>query len=107
MSRPGTPSAIQAYSATASAKTEAPGGGALGFPARVFAPYVDMLLYPTPSLTAMARETSAAAPPGVKYFSAGFIVAGSGCQAMWGRHYKMSDGFLMDDIASLRCSAAT
>jgi chitodextrinase len=84
------------YSATASAQTAAQGGDTPGFPARVFAPYVDVLLWPTPSLTTMATES------GSRYFSAGFIVAGSGCQATWGRHYTMSDGFLIDDISSLR-----
>jgi hypothetical protein len=66
------------------------------FTLRVFAPYVDMLLWPTPSLSGMAAETD------TKYFSAGFIVAGSGCQATWGRHYAMADNFLKDDIAALR-----
>ena len=85
-----------ARSADVEETTLAPGGGAPGFPAQVFAPYVDVLLWPTPSLTAMASESES------KYFSAGFIVAGSGCQATWGRHYTMSDGFLIDDISSLR-----
>lgn len=77
--------------------TTAPAGSDLpGFPARVVAPYVDVLLWPTPSLSAMATES------GARFFSAGFIVAGSGCQATWGRHYKMSDGFLKEDIAALR-----
>jgi len=83
-------------SAPISERTLAEGGDSPGFPARLFAPYVDMLLWPTPSLTTMATES------GSKYFSAGFIVAGSGCQATWGRHYTMSDGFLIDDISSLR-----
>ena len=78
------------------AKTSAAGSDIPGFPARLFAPYVDVLLYPTPSLTGMATQS------GAKYFSVGFIVAGSGCQATWGRHYEMSDGFLIADIASLR-----
>ncbi len=55
-----------------------------------------MLLWPTPSLSGMAAQS------GAKYFSAGFIVAGSGCQATWGRHYVMSDNFLKDDLAALR-----
>jgi hypothetical protein len=80
----------------AAATTLEQGADAPGFPARVFAPYVDMLLWPTPSLSGIASDT------GAKFFSAGFIVAGSGCQATWGRHYTMSDGFLIDDIASLR-----
>jgi chitodextrinase len=78
------------------AKTNAGGGATGGFPAPLFLPYVDMLLWPTPSLSGMATQT------GAKYFSPGFIVAGSGCQATWGKHYKMSDNFLTSDIASLR-----
>lgn len=87
-------SSAQSVSATWSTLPE--GGDSPGFPARVFAPYVDMLLWPTPSLSARFD------PDGARYFSAGFIVAGSGCQATWGRHYTMADGFLIDDIAALR-----
>jgi hypothetical protein len=77
--------------------TTAPAGSELpGFPARVVAPYVDVLLWPTPSLSAMATDS------GARFFSTGFIVAGSGCQATWGRRYSMADGFLKDDIAALR-----
>jgi hypothetical protein len=83
-------------SATVDATTGQEGSDTPGFPLRVFAPYVDVLLWPTPSLSGMAAET------GALYFSAGFIVAGSGCQATWGRHYVMADRFLKDDIAALR-----
>ena len=85
-----------AESVSVSGRTLLEGGDSPGFPARVFAPYVDMLLWPTPSLSARFK------PDGARYFSAGFIVAGSGCQATWGRHYTMADGFLIDDIAALR-----
>jgi chitodextrinase len=78
------------------ATTSPSGGQTTGFPAHLFAPYTDMLLYPTPSLSGMSAQSAA------KYFSPGFIVAGSGCQATWGKHYTMSDRFLADDIASLR-----
>jgi hypothetical protein len=85
-----------AQSMAVSAPTLAEGGDSPGFPARVFAPYIDMLLWPTPSLSARYS------PDGARFFSAGFIVAGSGCQATWGRHHPMSEGFLVDDIAALR-----
>jgi chitodextrinase len=85
-----------AESVAVSSSTLPEGGDSPGFPPRVFAPYVDMLLWPTPSLSARFS------PDGARYFSAGFIVAGSGCQATWGRHYAMADGFLIDDIAALR-----
>ena len=90
-------SAGETPSAPVEVTTQASGGGSgPGFPARLFAPYVDVLLWPTPSLSSMAAQS------GSKYFSAGFIVAGSGCQATWGRHYVMADNFLKDDIAALR-----
>ena len=85
-----------AQSLPATETTLAAGGDSPGFPARVFAPYIDMLLWPTPSLSARFS------PDGARFFSAGFIVAGSGCQATWGRHHPMSEGFLVDDIAALR-----
>ena len=87
-------SSVESDSVTLS--TRAVGGDSPGFPARVFAPYIDMLLWPTPSLSARFS------PDGARFFSAGFIVAGSGCQATWGRHHPMSEGFLIDDIAALR-----
>jgi hypothetical protein len=83
-------------SGSVDAKTDAGGGATGGFPAPLFVPYIDMLLWPTPSLSGIATQT------GAKYFSPGFIVAGSGCQATWGKHYRMSDNFLTNDIASLR-----
>ena len=79
-----------------SVTTTADGGNSPGFPTYLFAPYIDVLLYPTPSLSGIAAQTKS------MFFSPGFIVAGSGCQATWGRHYKMSDNFLKDDIAALR-----
>jgi chitodextrinase len=83
-------------SAPVTSTTGEAGGDAPGFPAHLFAPYIDVLLWPTPSLTGIATQT------GANFFTPGFIVAGSGCQATWGRHYPMSDNFLKDDIASLR-----
>jgi hypothetical protein len=78
------------------AKTNAGGGTSGGFPAHLFAPYVDMLEYPTPSLSGLATST------GQKYFSMAFIVAGSGCQANWGGYYTMSQNFEVSDVAALR-----
>lgn len=105
-----TPSSTYAFAVSASttfgssplsnpidATTTSGGGGTPGaFPTRVFAPYTDATLWPTPSLTGMANES------GSKYFSLGFIVAGTGCQATWGTYYTMSQNFLASDIASLR-----
>jgi chitinase len=78
------------------ATTTAGGGTSGGFPAHLFAPYIDMLEYPTPSLSGLATST------GQKYFSLAFIVAGSGCQANWGGYYTMSQDFEVNDVAALR-----
>lgn len=77
--------------------TTTAGGGTTGsFPAHLFAPYIDMLQWPTPSLAGFATTT------GQKYYSMAFIVAGSGCQANWGGYYTMSQDFEVDDVAALR-----
>lgn len=78
------------------ATTTAGGGTSGGFPAHLFAPYIDMLQYPTPSLAGLATAT------GQKYFSMAFIVAGSGCQANWGGYYTMAQNFEVNDVAALR-----
>ena len=72
------------------------GGTSSDFPAHLFAPYIDMLEYPTPSLAGIATAT------GQKYFSLAFIVAGSGCQANWGGYYTMAQNFEVNDVAALR-----
>lgn len=78
------------------ATTDAGGGASGGFPAHLFAPYIDMLEYPTPSLSALATST------GQKYFSMAFIVSSNGCQANWGGYYTMSQNFEVNDVAALR-----
>ena len=73
------------------------GGGTTGnFPDHLFAPYIDMLQWPTPSLAGLATTT------GQKYYSMAFIVAGSGCQANWGGYYTMAQNFELSDVAALR-----
>ncbi|MEZ5356914.1 MAG: cellulose binding domain-containing protein [Bryobacteraceae bacterium] len=67
-----------------------------GFPPRVFAPYADMLLWPTPDLASISGQT------GVKYFTAAFIVAGAGNQASWGGIVPITDTFLAPQIDGLR-----
>jgi hypothetical protein len=83
-------------SGSVNATTSAGGGTSGGFPAHLFAPYLDMLQYPTPSLSGLATAT------GQKYFSMAFIVAGSGCQANWGGYYTMAQNFEVNDVAALR-----
>lgn len=48
------------------------------WPAHVFAPYVDMTLWPTADLSALSKT------PGVHYFSLGFIVPGANSAPTWG-----------------------
>ncbi|MEZ5401809.1 MAG: cellulose binding domain-containing protein [Bryobacteraceae bacterium] len=66
------------------------------FPPRVFAPYADMLLWPTPDLAAISLQT------GVKYFTVAFVNAGPGNQAAWGGIVPVSQDFLVPQIAGLR-----
>ncbi|MEO8049706.1 MAG: fibronectin type III domain-containing protein [Acidobacteriota bacterium] len=79
-----------------SSTTAAGGGTSGGFPAHLFAPYIDMLQYPTPSLSGLATTT------GQKYFSLAFIVAGKGCESNWGGYYTMAQNFEVNDVATLR-----
>jgi hypothetical protein len=76
--------------------TTAAGGGTGGFPAHLFAPYIDMLEYPAPSLADIATAT------GQKYFSMAFVVARRGCQASWGGSYTIAQNFEVNDVAALR-----
>lgn len=59
---------------------------AQSWPAHVFAPYVDMGLYPTFDITSAARTQ------GVKYFNLGFVVADSSAKPSWGGYdsYEIS-----------------
>ena len=62
----------------------------------VFAPYVDVLLWPTFPLAQTAQQL------GVKNYSLGFVVARNTCEAAWGGVIGMSDNFVRDDINALR-----
>ncbi len=56
------------------------------WPEHVFAPYVDMLLYPTFDLVSAAQEQ------GIQFFTLAFITAGSQGQATWGGYDVYSVG---------------
>jgi hypothetical protein len=58
----------------------------VSWPAHVFAPYVDMGLYPTYDLVATAQNQ------GIKYFNLGFVVADSSGKPSWGGYteYEIS-----------------
>jgi Cellulose binding domain/Glycosyl hydrolases family 18/Fibronectin type III domain len=83
--------ASNAVSATTAANT---GGGHLP---GVAAPFIDIGAWPTPSLTQIAETT------GLRQFSLGFIVNGTGtCTASWFGAYSMTSGFEQSDISTLR-----
>jgi chitodextrinase len=96
--------AVSAADAFGSSGLSGPVGAATGaggetsgdFPAHLFAPYIDMLGYPTPSLADIATGT------GQKYFSMAFVIAGRGCQATWGGSNTMAQNFEVSDVAALR-----
>jgi hypothetical protein len=67
------------------------------FPAHIFAPYVDVTLYPTFALAQQASNVS-------RFYSLAFIVDGGNCTASWGAVIPLSDTFLDPDIASLRAA---
>ena len=80
---------------------------ASNWPAHVFAPYVDMTLYPTYNL-ATAMQTA-----GIKYFTLAFITADSNNAPAWGGYsaYEVNGGTfdqsIRAEIGQVRGSAAT
>jgi chitodextrinase len=66
------------------------------WPSAFFAPYVDILLWPTPVLTDISAAT------GVKRFTLAFIVSGGGCSASWGGVIPLSQQFSLTDVNNLR-----
>lgn len=71
-------------------------GGSGNFPARFFAPYVDVLMWPTPNIAQIAQQT------GTKYYTLAFIVSGTGCSASWGGVIPLADNFYKSEINALR-----
>lgn len=68
------------------------------WPAKVFSPYVDITLYPTPSISEMMKKT------GVRFFNLAFIVASTSgaCEPAWAGAYKVSDKFYLEEINRVR-----
>jgi chitodextrinase len=74
-----------------------PASLALGsFPDRVFAPYVDVLLYPPFSIKETHEKT------GQKYFTLAFVVSGGGCEPAWGGVVAMEDDHYMKETNAIR-----
>ncbi len=70
-----------------------------GFPAHVFAPYVDILLGDFDAFK-LAQHTNVS-----KFFTLAFIVEGGSCEARWGGIIPLSqDGPLATDINNLRAA---
>ncbi len=65
-------------------------------PDRVFAPYIDITLWPTPSLVEIYEET------GQKYFTLAFITESGTAQPGWGGQSTYGTDFYADEIAELR-----
>jgi len=78
--------------------TPTPTPGNSVFPARVFAPYVDILLWPTPNLAQFAQQT------GVKHYTLAFMVSRNGCSAAWGGVIPLADNFYQTEMDALRQS---
>ncbi len=84
------------HGGTASASVSVSVVQAAAWPSQVFAPYVDMTLYPTYNLTTAMRTG------GLKYFTLAFIVADSNNQPAWGGYdsYEVNGGSFDQSIRS-------
>jgi hypothetical protein len=68
-----------------------------GVPAHVFAPYADVMAWPTYSVS------NTAATNGQKYFTLAFIISGgTGCQPYWGGALALSSNWYTGEINRLR-----
>ena len=67
-----------------------------GFPGHVFAPYVDVLLWPPFSLQNVYEET------GQKYFTLAFVVSDLHGNPAWGGVTAMEDNWFLDQINYIR-----
>lgn len=65
-------------------------------PEKVFAPYVDVMLWPTFSLMNTYNAT------GQKYYTLAFVTAGSNGQPSWGGAIAMDQNHMLDQINQLR-----
>jgi len=67
-----------------------------GFPDPIFAPYVDVCLWPPFSLQDAYAQT------GQKYFTLAFVVSDVTGSPSWGGYYAMEDNWFMDQINYIR-----
>lgn len=66
------------------------------WPAKTFAPYVDVTNWPTLDVSAVAKAT------GVKHYTLAFIVADQKDQPAWAGIIPLTDNFYSKQIESLR-----
>ena len=67
------------------------------FPRKIFAPYVDILLWPTPSIYSVYEET------GQKYFTLAFLTAAPDNKSVsWGSVIPLEKKFYMEEIEKIR-----
>lgn len=92
----GSSPATGAISAVTDAAAPPPPPGNSTWPTAFFAPYVDMLLWPTPVLADVSLQS------GVKRFTLAFFVSRGGCSAAWGGIIPIADRFALTDIQNLR-----
>ena len=67
-------------------------------PDKLFAPYVDVTLYPTPSVSEVQEQT------GQKYFTLAFIVDAGSCKPSWGGYSSYDTDYYQSEIAALRAA---
>jgi chitodextrinase len=65
-------------------------------PEKIFAPYVDVLLYPAFSINDAFEQT------GQPYFTLAFITADTDCKPAWGGVIAMEDNYYLNEINTLR-----
>ncbi len=73
-----------------------PQPGIAGFPDKVFAPYVDVLNYPTFSIKDMYQKTDQ------QYFTLAFIISNGNCEPTWGGVINLADKWYMEQINYIR-----
>ncbi len=69
-----------------------------GFPGKVFAPYIDVCLWPTPSISAYQKATSQ------NYFTLSFIVSDTQGRPSWGGYHSMEEQYYMGEIQAVRAA---
>jgi hypothetical protein len=72
--------------------------GFAALPSKVFAPYVDVMLWPTFNIVNAHNVT------GQKYYTLAFVIAGTDGQPAWGGALSMSSNHMLDQINQLRAA---